>query len=113
MNATLWCCRALAPDPPHPLRILPPTMKPLLRLWPLARGLRGLMLLTLTISLLTQSLTVVVPLLAGRMVREAVELHRVSELPRLSLLILGLFIVRGALNWTEIYFGSKVGQAVS
>src|SRR5215207_8939923 len=88
-------------------------MKPLLKLLPFARGLQGLILLTLTISLLVQGVTVVVPFVAGQMVREAVELRRISELPRLTFLILGLFTVRGALNWTEIYFGSRVGQAVS
>ena len=55
----------------------------------------------------------VVPFLAGQMVRQAVELHRVGALPRLTLLIMGLFTLRGALNWTEIYLGSKAGQAIS
>jgi ATP-binding cassette subfamily B protein len=88
-------------------------MKPLLKLLPFARGVRRLMLFTLALSLVTQALTVAVPFLAGRMVQQAVELHQVSELPRLTLLILALFALRGALNWTEIYLGSRAGQAVS
>jgi ABC-type multidrug transport system fused ATPase/permease subunit len=88
-------------------------MKPLLKLLPFARGLRWLILLTLMISLLVQAATVAVPFVAGQMVKQAVELRRVEELPRLTLLILGLFVLRGALNWSEIYLGSRVGQAVS
>src|SRR5713226_2352098 len=88
-------------------------MKPLLKLLPFTRGLRGLMLLTLTISLVTQGLTVIVPFLAGQMVKQAVELHRLGELPRLTFLILALFAVRGVLNWTQAYLGSRVGQAIS
>src|SRR5262249_54308068 len=88
-------------------------MKPLLKLLPFARGLRGLMLLTLALSFLTQAATVAVPLLAGQMVRQGVELHRLEALPRLTFLILGLFTVRGALNWAEIFLGSRIGQAIS
>jgi hypothetical protein len=66
-------------------------MKPLLKLLPFARGMEGLILLTLAISLLVQGVTVVVPFVAGQMVREAVELRQTTELPRLTLLILGLF----------------------
>ena len=88
-------------------------MKPLLKLLPFTRGLRGLIFLTLAISLVTQGLTVIVPFLAGQMVKQALELRRVAELPRLTFLILGLFALRGVLNWTEIYLGSRVGQAVS
>jgi ABC-type multidrug transport system fused ATPase/permease subunit len=88
-------------------------MKPLLKLLPYARGLRWMMLLTLAISLLVQGATVAVPFVAGQMVRQAVELHQAGELPRLTLLILGLFVLRGALNWSEIYLGSRVGQIIS
>jgi ABC-type multidrug transport system fused ATPase/permease subunit len=88
-------------------------MKPLLKLLPFTRGLRGLIFLTLAISLITQGLTVIVPFLAGQMVRQAIELRRVGELPRLTGMILGLFALRGMLNWTEIYLGSRIGQAIS
>jgi ABC-type multidrug transport system fused ATPase/permease subunit len=88
-------------------------MKSLLRLLPFARGVRGLLVLSLLISLLVQVATVAVPFLAGEMVRQAVELRRVTELPRLTFFILGLFALRGALNWAEIYLGSRAGQAVS
>jgi ABC-type multidrug transport system fused ATPase/permease subunit len=88
-------------------------MKPLLKLLPFTRGLRGLIFLTLSISLLTQGATVVVPLLAGEMIRQALELHRLEALPRLTFTILGVFALRGAFNWAEIFLGSRVGQAVS
>src|SRR4051812_25109688 len=88
-------------------------MKSLLRLLPFAREVRGLFILTLAISVLVQVATVAVPFLAGQMVRQAVELHRLEALPRLTAEILALFILRGALNWAEIYFGSRAGQAVS
>jgi ATP-binding cassette subfamily B protein len=88
-------------------------MTPLLKLLPFARGLRGLLLLTLVLSLVGQVVTVLVPFLAGEMVRQAVMLRQVSELPRLTLFILGLFALRGALNWTEIYLGSMAGQTLS
>jgi ABC-type multidrug transport system fused ATPase/permease subunit len=74
---------------------------------------RWLFFLTLAISVLVQIATVAVPFLAGQMVRQAVELHRLEALPRLTLEILALFVIRGALNWAEIYFGSRAGQAVS
>src|SRR5215217_2271540 len=88
-------------------------MKSLLRLLPFAREVRGLFFLTLAISVLVQVATVAVPFLAGQMVRQAVELHQLEALPRLTAEILGLFVLRGALNWSEIYFGSQTGQAVS
>jgi ABC-type multidrug transport system fused ATPase/permease subunit len=88
-------------------------MKSLLKLLPFARGVRRLMLFTLAISVLVQCATVAVPFLAGQMVRQAVELHQVTALPRLTLIILGLFALRGALNWAEIYLGSRAGQAIS
>lgn len=72
-----------------------------------------MMLLTLAISLLVQGATVAVPFVAGQMVRQAVELHQAGELPRLTLLILGLFVLRGVLNWSEIYLGSRIGQIIS
>src|SRR5437899_2242137 len=88
-------------------------MKPLLKLVPLARGQRRLLLLTLAISLVVQYVAVRVPFLAGDMVRQAVVLHQLGELPRLTFTILSLFTVRGVLNWVEIYLGSRAGQAIS
>src|SRR5438094_8300877 len=88
-------------------------MKSLLRLLPFAREVRGLFILTLAISVLVQCATVAVPFLAGQMVRQAVELHQVAALPRLTLIILGLFALRGGMNWAEIYLGCRAGQAVS
>lgn len=88
-------------------------MKPLLKLLPFARGLRGLLFFTLVLSLVGQVLAVGVPFLAGEMVKQAVELRQTAELPRLTFLILGFFALRGALNWLEIYLGSRAGQAIS
>jgi ABC-type multidrug transport system fused ATPase/permease subunit len=88
-------------------------MNPLLKLLPFSRGVRGLMLFTILLSLVGQAVQVTVPFLAGQMVKQAVELQRVAELPRLTLWIMGLFTLRGLLNWTEIYLGSMAGQAIA
>lgn len=88
-------------------------MNPLLKLLPFTRGVRGLLSFTILLSMVSQGLQVIVPYLAGQMVKQAVELHQVTELPRLTGWILALFAVRGALNWIEIYLGSKAGQAIS
>jgi ATP-binding cassette subfamily B protein len=88
-------------------------MNPLLKLLPFTRGVRAVMLFTLLLSLVSQGVQVLVPFLAGQMVKQTIELHRVAELPRLTLWIMGLFALRGALNWLEIYLGSRTGQAVA
>jgi ATP-binding cassette subfamily B protein len=88
-------------------------MNPLLKLLPFTRGVRGVMILTLLLSLVGQAVQVIVPFLAGQMVKQTVELHRITALPRLTLWIMALFALRGLLNWIEIYLGSMAGQAIS
>lgn len=87
-------------------------MRPLLKVLPFVRGAWGVLFVTIALSLLGQALSVIGPLIAGEMFKQAVLVGRLDELPRLAAAILGLYAFRGLLNWVEIYLGSMAGQRI-
>ncbi len=74
------------------------------------RRQKGLLAVTVVASILGQAAVVAVPMVVQRMVDTVVQEHRTDQLPRLSLVIVGLAVARGLLGLAETVLGVRFGQ---